>query len=122
MFIIKNTVENPDPPAESLMGELQAVMPGVQLQLANYDGEERYHLLSDMIDEDDRVGRSLKRLYDGPLDDAPDEVMRQIIRELWGEDIVYLDDPRAMSDEVAAVLRKHRVRLFDDLSGRFVVE
>lgn len=122
MFIIKNSVDNPDPPVEPLVRELQAVMPGAELRLAGYDADDRHLLLADMIDEDDRVGRALKRLYDGPLEDAPDEVMRQIIRELWGEDILYVDDPRAMTDEVAALLRRHRVRLFDDLSGRFIIE
>jgi hypothetical protein len=122
VFILRTSVLNPAPALAPLLAELERIAPGLALELADWDEDDRRYYLNEVIKEDDRVAAAFRRLFAGDVDDAPDELVRQLFREQWGEDLAYFDDPRGASEPVLAFVRKHRLRLFDDLAGRDIHE
>lgn len=126
MFILRTTAFNPKPSGRSLIAGLKKAVPDLDIQPARVDAEDRLDFLLTMMAED-KVGdiaAHLKRIHDGDFNQAPDRVVRQVIRERWGEDIAYFElsagQLAVWLDIVLTFVTRHGLRRFCDLAGKDV--
>jgi hypothetical protein len=124
MFILRATPLNPSPDKETLLSRVRGLCPpGSTVALVAYDPEEQRDLLLDALDEEESMSAAFRERFSGDLDDAPDDVVREFVREHWGEDLLTIEYTSSdlgdgtWIDALAALAHDANLRLFDELNG-----
>ncbi|AKU95175.1 hypothetical protein AKJ09_01839 [Labilithrix luteola] len=123
MYILRSTVANPKPSVRTLVASLKKLVPGVDFDPVKMDAEDRMQFLLQAIEEDrsGELAARVKKLHAGDVEDASDKVVRTIIRERWGEELVYfdltVDQIRGSLKAILSFVVENELRLFNDLTG-----